>query len=302
MSTKSDAEISAADLLEIAVHDFWASRGARGRSVYLQGQLHANESAAMLVLHALVRKLEADPPTNSVRIVPNANPIGWSRYLGSGEGRISRGGANWNRIFADPPEQSGSVDARLARILWNLSAAYDVVIDVHTPDFGWEHLYASAPDKRLLTMDDIPHVLYGAPTVGPFDESHLRLGSRRPAPVSASVTLEVPSHQIPTVSLVNHWSDRLLCEIKAQQESAEPRGHPNYFGAMTDLVPNISGAVVIHCTPGEIISAGERILSVYGRTGEEQIIRAPAQCIPVCFRRATVVEAGYWVCRVISLH
>src|SRR5687767_1413458 len=94
-----------ADELDIPVHDFTPSASARGRSVYLQGQLHANESTAMLVLHDLVRRLRSRLSANQVRVVPNANPVGWTRYLTSGatgQGRISANGTNWNRMFTDP--------------------------------------------------------------------------------------------------------------------------------------------------------------------------------------------------------
>jgi len=298
-----DSGLTAAGDLDMVVHDFHPTGPVYGRSVYLQGQLHSNESAALLVLQDLVSRLRKNPPGGGgrVRVVPNANPIGWSRYLASGQGRISANGTNWNRMFVDPDRQSGSIDDVLARTLWRLSESFDVVIDVHTPEFGWAHLYAPSADRRLLSMDDVPHVLYGDPTIGPFDECHLRLRDESPAAVWSSVTLEIPSHEIPTPDLISHWSGRLYREIEAQSRSAERIGLPEISGTMTDLVPAISGAVVMLCRPGEVLKAGEPVLAVHGRKGDVEIVSAPADCVPVCFRRAAVVEAGYWVCRAIAL-
>ncbi|MFD7486977.1 M14 family metallopeptidase [Streptomyces mirabilis] len=305
MSRTAAASFTLAGELDLAVHDFTPSGPARGRSVYLQGQLHANESAAMLVLHEVVRALRARPPANRVRVVPNANPVGWGRYLASGstgDGRISAGGTNWNRMFGDPRQRGGSADAVLASALWELSHPYDVVIDVHTPEFGWPHLYAPSADRRLVTLDDIPHVLYGAPQPGPFDEAHLRLRAGQDSAVHVAVTLEIPSHEIPTAASVASWADRLLDEIDAQARQAQARGMPQRWGTMADVIAPLSGAVALHCRPGQPLAAGAPILSIHGRKGEKETLHAPSHCIPVCFRRATVIEAGYWACRVIDLY
>jgi len=112
--------------LDIDVHDFCPADAPKGRSVYLQGQLHPNESASLLVLQSLVRSLRDTPPDNRVRIVPNASPLGWVRYLLRGV------------------RQEGTIDDALAKTLWELSCTFNVVIDVHTPEFGEQHLLRQA--------------------------------------------------------------------------------------------------------------------------------------------------------------
>lgn len=291
-----------AEELGIFVRDYGDHKSSTGRSVYLQGQLHSNESAAMLVLWDLIRKLDQEQPTNLIRVVPNANPIGWSRYLNSGQGRISADGVNWNRMFSDPLKEPRTVDAQLTRALWQLSCGFDVVIDVHTPEFGWPHLYASSVDHRLTTMDDIPHVLYGPPTSGPFDESHFLMRTEAGlSPAVASVTMELPSHEIPTDSYVDEWSQRLFSELGSQAKSEESRGDPQFAGTMLDVVPAVSGAVILKCKPGGVLEKDAPLMKIQGRTGESEILNAPGRCIPVCFRRATVIQSGYWACRVIAL-
>jgi predicted deacylase len=205
-------------------------------------------------------------------------------------------------MFGDPVLEPRTVDARLAQTLWRLSCDFDVIIDVHTPEFGWPHLYASSADTRLVTMDDIPHVLYGTPAPGPFDESHLRLRAKAGhSPVHASVTIELPSHEMPTGTYVDRWSQRLVDEIEAQGKSQDTSDSPLASGTMLDLVPKASGAVLLHCQPGAVLEKGAPLIEIVGRSGEREVLNAPGRCVPVCFRRATVVQAGYWACRVIAL-
>jgi predicted deacylase len=302
MSEASEAVTAMTSKLGIVIHDYPGTSASRGRSVYLQGQLHSNESAAMLVLCGLVEQLDLARPSSRVRVVPCANPIGWHRYVNSGQGRYSANGTNWNRMFGAPLREATTIDDQLAKTLWLLSCDFDVVIDVHTPEFGWPHIYASSPAQRLATMDDIPHVIYGAPTAGPFDESHLRLRSANQlTPPWASVTLEIPSHCIPTEKLVATWCKRLVDELEAQAESRERNEVPLVAGEMVDVISQTTGAVVLHCQPGHILEQGAQLLTVHGVQGETETLRAPNRCIPVCFRRATVVQAGYWVSRVIAL-
>ena len=301
MSLDIPDPLEAARALDIEVCDFGDTRTARGRSVYLQGQLHSNESAAFLVLRTLIKDLTRNHPANYVRIVPNANPVGWHRYIFSGEGRISDDGFNWNRIFRDPMRQDGTIDDMLAKTLWMLSSDFDVVIDVHTPDYGWPHVYAASQNYRLITMDDIPYVFYGEPQVGPFEDSHVRLRKNDSKPVWACATIEIPSHELPTEQFVDHWAERLRKEITYNAEDCNRfDASPSSFGKMLDLIPKISGAAVLQCQPGVVVKAGEIIMTIYDRKGISERMYAPVDCIPVCFRRATLVQAGYWCCRVIS--
>lgn len=288
--------------LDLPVHDFSSRAGATGRSVYLQGQLHGNESGAMLVLHRLRQRLHAHPPSNSVRIVPNANPLGWRRYVESGEGRISASGSDWNRIFQSPDsEPRRTAEQLLAAKLWELSKTYDVVIDVHTPEYGLPHVYASHSSTRLLTFDDIPHVFYGEPTCGPFDECHLRLRQGSNAPI-ASVTVEMPSFHLPAADEIDHWADRLYQEILAQAEPVEHSTEVAYHGEMYDVIAPVDGACVLRCEPGTVVEARWPIIDLVSREGEVSTLYAPSACLPVCFRRSTVVRGGYWAVKAIVLH
>lgn len=80
----------------------------RGKKVYIQASLHADELPGMLVAHHLIKLLEEADKQNliaqEILIVPFANPIGLGQnFLGKHQGRFSTAsGVNFNRSFADP--------------------------------------------------------------------------------------------------------------------------------------------------------------------------------------------------------
>ena len=85
---------------------------------YLQAGLHAGELPGLLVLHHLIRRLDAgeDPILGQVVLVPVANPIGQSQVLrGHMLGRTSMAdGTNFNREYPDLAGAIGDmVDGRL---------------------------------------------------------------------------------------------------------------------------------------------------------------------------------------------
>lgn len=80
----------------------------RGKKVYIQASLHADELPGMLVVHHLIKLLKEADTLNlisqEILIVPFANPIGLGQnFLGKHQGRFSTAsGVNFNRSFADP--------------------------------------------------------------------------------------------------------------------------------------------------------------------------------------------------------
>jgi len=85
---------------------------------YVQAGLHAGELPGLLVLHHLIRRLDAgeDPLLGQVVLVPVANPIGQSQVLrGHMLGRTSMAdGTNFNREYPDLARAIGDmVDGRL---------------------------------------------------------------------------------------------------------------------------------------------------------------------------------------------
>ncbi|WP_373415001.1 succinylglutamate desuccinylase/aspartoacylase family protein [Ensifer aridi] len=88
-----------------------------GPKIYLQAGLHADEPSGMLILHHLIKLLEArdDEPCGEIIIVPCSNPVGLAqRMQGYQAGRSDLGiGGNFNRNF---PDVSALLGERLAAL------------------------------------------------------------------------------------------------------------------------------------------------------------------------------------------
>jgi len=167
---------------ELLVHRY-GRRGARPKA-YLQAGIHGGEIAGLLVLHHLLRRLDAlvaagqDTP-GEVVVVPAANPIGLGQSLhGEFLGRFEFvSGTNFNRAFPELTEAVASrlqgalgadAEANVARVraaigevlaecragdepaalklaLMRLAADADVVLDLHCDGESLLHLYVNAP-------------------------------------------------------------------------------------------------------------------------------------------------------------
>ena len=155
----------------------------RGRKVYIQASLHADELPGMLVAHHLRRQLSrleaAGALQGEIVLVPMANPIGVSqRVLGRMVGRFALAeGENFNRYYADLAAATAErlfndhghgatptlAQARAAlvaaaaalpettelgslrRCLLGLAVDADYVLDLHCDNESVIHLYAATP-------------------------------------------------------------------------------------------------------------------------------------------------------------
>ncbi len=173
---------------------------------YLQAGLHAAELPGLLVLHHLIRRLDAgeDPLLGQIVLVPVANPIGQSQQLrGQMIGRTSLAdGSNFNREYPDVAAAIGDmVDGRLGpkaatnvalirdafgEILADRAAraegegAYlrltlmrfacdaDIVLDLHCDDDATFHVYM--PEQSWPEAADLPAFL-GSPVTMLANES-----------------------------------------------------------------------------------------------------------------------------------
>lgn len=173
---------------------------------YLQAGLHAGELPGLLVLHHLIRRLDAgeDEIPGQVVIVPVANPIGQSQILrGQMIGRTSLAdGTNFNReypdlagpigdmvagrlgadaatnvalirdafgeILADRAAHSEGEAAYLRLTLMRLACDADIVLDLHCDDDATFHVYLA--DHLWPDAADLPAYL-GSPVTMLADES-----------------------------------------------------------------------------------------------------------------------------------
>ena len=154
-----------------------------GPKAYVQAALHADEVPAILVAHALKRRLieleDKGLICGEVILVPFANPIGMAQQvLGSHQGRFDlRDGGNFNRNYADVTAdvikqvkgslgQDAECNMRLVRSaltnagkslvavhpvqdlknrLLQLALDSDVVLDLHCDSEAVMHVYALTP-------------------------------------------------------------------------------------------------------------------------------------------------------------
>ncbi len=75
-----------------------------------------------------------------------------------------------------------------------------------------------------------------------------------------------------------------------------------HHGQMYDVIAPVDGACVLRCEPGQVVGAEQPIIDIVSREGDVYTLHAPSACIPVCFRRSTLVRCGYWATRAIVLH
>ncbi len=158
-----------------------------GPKAYIQAALHADEVPAILVAHAIKRKLQTLETSGQlcgeIVLVPYANPVGMAQQLfGQHQGRFDlRDGGNFNRHYADVTAQVAAmvgtslgahaaqnavlVRDALRKAVSALSAQHlvqdmknrllqlavdsDVVLDLHCDHEAVMHLYALTPQREL---------------------------------------------------------------------------------------------------------------------------------------------------------
>jgi hypothetical protein len=266
-------------------------------SIYIQGQLHANEVNTFTTLYSLVEKLKNNPPLTRVRIVPCCNPFGWDIYLNGNDGRTSfPKKVDWNRMFTKTPVRDESMENELAYALWQLSIGFDTIIDVHSPDYGYPHVYTTDINYRLRTFDDLPYAISENIVDGSFQ--NLNIIERR----ITAFTFELPSYEVWTNISLKYWTERLFNEITAYSiDHVSLLAKPNYFGKLVSLTSKISGVPLLLLNPNEIANSNSEIVKIISNSGEYEILTFPNICIPICFRRKGIIESGRMVVKVLSL-
>src|SRR3569833_1279587 len=294
MSEFSINEVSVFDR-KIVYYDF--GDVSRSNNIYIQGQLHSNEVNSFLTLNCLREKMLNKPPNIAVRIVPCCNPFGWENYLNGNDGRASMSNKkDWNRLFHHAPIKDATCEGELAYTLWNLSSGFNKVIDVHTPDFGFPHVYTNDIRERLLTFDDLPYVINDDLTHGSFQQLIREIRKIE------SYTIEIPSCRVFTRADQEYWSNRILSEINNMENKKSPiRGLPRYFGRMVPLYASISGIPLLLVEPNTVIKGKSEIVQVISFDGESEVLFSENDCIPLCFRRRGLIKAGYMVTNILSL-
>ncbi len=105
-SRKTVRQLASGDALSVSVYTFPGTRKG-APSAYLHSAVHGAEVQGSLVIAKLFAYLEKNPPLGTIRLVPNANPVGLNAKQGDyTDGRHdSSSGENWNRMYYLPTNE-----------------------------------------------------------------------------------------------------------------------------------------------------------------------------------------------------
>ncbi|MCI2230334.1 succinylglutamate desuccinylase/aspartoacylase family protein [Polaribacter sp. MSW13] len=267
--------------------------------VYLQGNLHSNEVTAFLVLLKLIKILEKHPLESTfIRIVPCCNPTGFKGLIYGDSGRTSfPNRLDWNRIFNIKKINTKTLEFKLADSLLKLSQDFQTLVDVHTPEYGIEHIYVESLDKRLITFDDLIHIISDLITEDSFEDSN-----NFNNPKCKAVTLELPSLEINTNSKIDYWSKRVFNELVAIDKNTPLSTPINVnHGSIVNLYSSIDGAYKVFSEVSGEFKKNDVILSIYDIEGNIELIKAPFNCRCICFRKNLIAIKGSWVVRILKV-
>ena len=150
----------------------------------------------------------------------------------------------------------------------------------------------------MFTFEDLPYIINDKSIDGSFQNLNT---IQRKIP---SFTLEIPSYEIWTSSSQEYWINRIHAEIIAckKRRNIVLPVTPKYFGQLISLYSNISGVPLLLVQPNKVAKKDSKIIRVTSSNGEDETIVFGNDCIPLCFRRKGLIQAGRMVAKVLSLH
>lgn len=205
---KTVRALASGDSLSIRAYTFPGTK-KNAPSAYLQSAVHGSEVQGSLVLAKLIEHFTKHPPLGTVRIVPNANPVGLNEKRGEyTDGRFDPStGDNWNRMYFNPtthldwdaflekyegePEQKLHsyfrkvlkkglqlqskkplpYSERLALSLQQLSIDFDHVLDLHCANRSVRYCYVPQFARKDAEYFGIPfHIMMPNRFSGSMDE------------------------------------------------------------------------------------------------------------------------------------
>ncbi len=272
-------------------------------TAYIQAALHAGELPGVVAIHALMPKLRAAEAEGrilgDITIVPQANPVGRAQYhFGEVQGRFHLGTrTNFNRDFplldrpdasALPPVPPGStVDARLKRLLVELSMGHDIVLDLHCDFESVSYLYA--PAQLWPAMQDCAAalgveavLLWDGESGAAFEEAAIHPWLQVPpekAGLDRRVVTTVEYRGLRDVEASYAKSDaegiyRLLAirGVVADQKAAKSRkftGVAAPIGNVEMISMPRAGAILFHVAPGKRVRKGAKLATIVHSPGED---------------------------------
>lgn len=287
---------------ELTVFRFKGS-SKKAPTAYIQAALHAGELPGVVAIHALMPRLRAAEAEGrilgDITIVPAANPVGRAQYhFGEVQGRFHLGTrTNFNRDFPllDRPDKSAlppvtaasTVDARLKRLLVELSIGHDIVLDLHCDFESVSYLYV--PVQLWPAMQDCAAalgveavILWEGESGAAFEEAAIHPWLQVPpekAGLDRRVVTTVEYRGLRDVETSLAKSDaegiyRLLATrgVIADGKAAKPRKFTGIVAPIGNVelisMPR-AGAILFHVEPGQRVRKGARLATIVHTPGEE---------------------------------
>jgi len=197
---------------EHAIHYYCFGKLDSKVKVYIQSQIHGNESFGTLVLYGLIdelSKIQKENILGFIKIIPKVNPYSWINFLYNHNGRFNDiTGMDWNRSFywltnsrKTRFEKSKNIDLneKISNIIFKLTKGFNYIWDIHTPENGIEHIYCQRFTSEISTFG-IPNIIeFQTPTIHSLDEECMRLNEHsKNIMYIEALTIELPSLHYPT--------------------------------------------------------------------------------------------------------
>lgn len=296
------------------IHYFDLGKKQSQNRVYIQSQLHGNETFSTLVVLELKKRLEKIPNNcfNSlIRLVPRINPYSWHEYLFNGNGRLNPiNGKDWNRSFEwenNIVDETFDKNTTLSNLAFYLIRNFNIIWDIHTPENGVEHLYCNkfSSGKFYFGIENI--IEYGEPTIYSFDEACVRL--KKQFKIDEAITIELPSHIYAQTKNVQLWADRLYRElinrefINLKKDTYIPTAQKFRIGQWIDYYADKSGIVQYNFELGELIHTDNELYTIIPFDYIDNLFptKSTFDGYPICIRKKSMVSKGDWVVRVLKI-
>ncbi|MCL2065212.1 MAG: succinylglutamate desuccinylase/aspartoacylase family protein [Candidatus Cloacimonetes bacterium] len=296
------------------IHYFDFGRKRNKNKIYIQSQLHGNETFSTLVILELKKLLEKTPNryfNSFIRLVPRINPYSWHEYLYNGNGRLNpANGKDWNRSFEwgqSISDNSFDRNTTLSNLTFSLIKDFNFIWDIHTPENGIEHLYCNhfSTDKSYFGIENI--IEYGEPTIYSLDEACTRL--QKQLNINEAITIELPSHIHAQAKNVLFWADRLYRELISRGfvhlkiDNHVPITRKFRVGQWVDYYADKSGIIQYNFELGELIQTGAELFNIipFDYINDFYPTKNTFEGYPICIRSKSMVDKGNWVVRVLKV-
>lgn len=323
-----------------------------GKRMYIQSQIHSNETHGTPVLFGLIRKLEGIKVKGEVVIWPCVNEEGFHDYCISGKGMFDPdSGQNWNRIelsYFNPiicyfKSKKESVESKediedlidkldleliegdygIKKHIYNFWGPLKIalkskyIIDVHTPEFGVEHLYCNKETSFVKSFNISPIIIddTNSTTYRNFMTELLNSLSQIKNKCFAKyfggrevVTVELPSHKYIDDEYICNWSERFLnilgasnfIEKRENKEQVISETHIHNIKSLKYYYAKKDGIIILTVPIGSVIEKNEVFMKIISIDGGQQLVRAVNKGKFLCFRDKKTTLRGEWIARVLE--